>query len=139
VDGERCRIEGEKEMTERVIPDKVLSFVKDLKEDRKTSADWHYTRADATSDNQQRKIETINGNMMRNFEIIYSMINYTMESVNIVDLLIEELSKNAANKEQLQTLREELTSKVNQTLKPIKDEIERESERKKRSSDIGIQ
>lgn len=126
-------------MTERVIPPNVIAFLDELKQDREKGAKEWYDLANKAYDNQQRMINTVNGNMLNSFGLVYKMIKYTMEAVNTVDSLIEKLSEKSADKEQVEAIRVELTTKVNKTLGPIKEEIEKQRERDKRGSNIGIQ
>ena len=58
---------------------------------------------------------------------------------NKTDSLIEKLEEKSADKEEVRALRKEFVGKVNQTLTPIKEEIEKQRERNKRNSNVGIQ
>jgi GTP1/Obg family GTP-binding protein len=81
----------------------------------------------------------VNSNAMANLAIVYRMVKYTMEAVNKTDSLIEKLEEKSADKEEVRALRKEFVGKVNQTLTPIKEEIEKQRERNKRNSNVGIQ
>jgi hypothetical protein len=126
-------------MTGRIIPSDTLSFVEELRQDRKKNADFWYERANKATNEQQFMINMTNCNMNANFGTIYGMIKYTMETINTMDSLIEKLEEKSADKDEVRVLRTELTTKVNETLVPIKDEIEKQKELDKRTSDAGIQ
>lgn len=132
----------EKKMTEGIIPSDVLSYIEKL---------WFKCYEDAESCKQYAKgasshcfapceeqdwNKIVNGvfmecsDMNANFAIAYRMIKNTMEAVNIIiDSFIEKLEEKSANKDEVLSLRKELTSKVIETLAPINEEIRKRKER----------
>jgi tryptophanyl-tRNA synthetase len=67
--------------------------------------------------------------MNANLALAYRIKN-TMKAVNtIIDSLVEKLEEKSADKDEVLSLKKELTSKVIETLAPINEEIRKRKER----------
>jgi hypothetical protein len=67
------------------------------------------------------------------------MIKNTMKTVNIIiESFIEKLEETSANKDEVLSLKKELTSKVIETLTPINEEIRKRKERDKDISNTEV-
>lgn len=127
---------GEKKINEGIIPSDVISYVEELwfkcYEDAEFWKRWRIDMQGAlpalgTYDEQK----SINTFLMEhcsekntNFALAYRMIKNTMKAVNVIlDSLFEKLEEKSANKDEVLSLKKELTSKIIETLAPINEEI----------------
>jgi hypothetical protein len=128
---------GEKKMIEGIIPSDVISYVEELWFKCYDDAEfWKHYKIPALGTCDQQKIinafPMVYSDMNANFALAYRMIKNTMKAVNIIiDSLFEKLEEKSANKDEVLSLKKELTSKVIETLAPINEEIRKRKERDK--------
>ena len=125
--------------------DEAISIARKKAELHKESADTAYELTDKEPKTLEDTMHLTQANIATEFAMLYSMIVYSMESLNIVSATIEELTDviekvdnvSSTHAEEIQAIRERLTSSLNEKLGPLKEEFDKWLVREKSLGDAG--
>jgi hypothetical protein len=125
--------------------DEAISIARKKAELHKESADAAYGQADKEPKTIEDAMHLMEANIATEFTLLYKMIVYNMESASIVTASIEDLihvieklgNESDTTIDEVHSIRDRLTSRLNEKLGPLKDEFDRWSIREKRLGEAG--
>lgn len=114
---------------EEVIPDKMIKFILNMVEQCGNIKSTANKEADEKPGTEIGTMNLQKANIYSNMQILFGAVSLTMMAIN-------SLAAKGVNRDDLNSLREELTRKVDKTLSPLKEQIAAWNEKNQRNEDM---
>ena len=115
---------------ETAIPKNMVEFALHMARECQRRSQNYYGEADQTSELDIKIRTTQQGTIYSDMQILFGMIYVTMSSIN-------SMSDKLANRKDVETVKTELTRKVEQYLGPLKKEIDEWKQREDKANSTG--
>ena len=114
---------------EEVIPDKMIKFILNMVEQCGNIKSTANKEADEKPGTEIGTMNLQKANIYSNMQILFGAVSLTMMAIN-------SMAAKGVNRDDLNSLREELTRKVDKTLSPLKEQIAAWNEKNQRNEDM---